>query len=84
MAGRMTGRLVIVATADEQGQALARALAAEGAGVVLATGDPVAGGRMATELADAGARVAVFAAGPDPAADVDALVELAQELNPRG
>ena len=83
MAGRMSGRLVVVATNDEQGRALVRALAAEGAGVVLATGDPVAGGRMASELTATGARVAVFCPGPDSAADVEAVVELAHELNPR-
>jgi NAD(P)-dependent dehydrogenase (short-subunit alcohol dehydrogenase family) len=81
MAGKMTGRLVVVTTDDEQGRALARALAAEGAGVVLATGDAAAGGRMATELAGTGARVAVFCPGADPATDVDALVELIHELN---
>lgn len=84
MAGRMSGRLVVVATDDEQGRALARALAVEGAGVVIATGDAAAGGRMASELADAAARVAVFCTGEDPAADVEALVELAGELSPRG
>ena len=81
MAGKMTGRLVVVATDDEQGRALALALAAEGAGVVLATGDAAAGGRMATELAGTGARVAVFCPGADPATDVDAIVELIHELN---
>ncbi len=80
----MTGKLVVVAADDEQGRALARALAAEGAAVVLATGDPAAGGRMASELAGTGARVAVFCPGRDPAADVDAVVELVHELNPRG
>ena len=84
MTGRMTGRLVVVATDDERGRALARALAAEGAGVVLATADPAAAGRMASELAGTGARVAVFSPGEDPAADVDAVVELAGELSPRG
>ena len=83
MAGRMSGRLVVVATDDEQGRALARALAAEGAGVVIATGDVAAGGRMASELAGTGARVAVFCPGADPAADVEAIVELAGELTPR-
>ncbi len=68
---------------DEQGGALARALAAEGAGVVLATGDSAAAGRLATEVAATGARVAVFSPGPDPAADVEAPVELTAELNPR-
>ena len=84
MAGRMSGRLVVVVTDDEQGRALARALAAEGAGVVIATADVAAGGGMASELAGAGARVAVFCPGADPAADVEALVELAGELSPRG
>ena len=73
----------MVASDDEQGRALARALAAEGAGVVLATGDPAAAGRMATELAGTGARVAVFCPGGQPAADVEAVVELIHELNPR-
>ena len=80
----MRGRVVVVATDDERGRALARALAAEGAGVVVAGADPAAGGRLATELSETGARVAVFSPGPDPAADVDAIVELAGELNPRG
>lgn len=73
--------MVVVATDDEQGRALARALAAEGAGVIVAAADPAAGGRLATELADAGARVAVLSLGSDPAADVDAIVELAGELS---
>ncbi|HWC10558.1 MAG TPA: hypothetical protein VG455_04975 [Acidimicrobiales bacterium] len=51
MAGRMSGRVAVVATDDEQGRALARALAAEGAGVIVAAADPAAGGRLATELA---------------------------------
>ena len=80
----MRGRVVVVATDDERGRALARALAAEGAGVVVAGAEPAAGGRLATELSETGARVAVFSPGPDPAADVDAIVELAGELNPRG
>ena len=84
MAGRMTGRLVVVVADDEQGRALARALAAEGAAVVIATGDAVAGGRMASELGGTGARVAVFCPGADPAADLEALVELAGELSARG
>ena len=83
MAGRMSGRVVVVATDDEQGRALARALALEGAGVVIATADAAAGGRMASELAGAGARVAVFCPGADPAVDVEALVELTGELTPR-
>jgi NAD(P)-dependent dehydrogenase (short-subunit alcohol dehydrogenase family) len=82
MAGRMSGRLVVVTTDDERGRALARALAVEGAGVVLATADPAAGGRMASQLAGTGARVAVFCPGPDPEADVEALVELAAEVSP--
>jgi NAD(P)-dependent dehydrogenase (short-subunit alcohol dehydrogenase family) len=84
MAGRMTGRLVVVASDDERGRTLVRALAAEGAGVVLATDDPAAGGRLASELAGTGLRIAVFCPGPDPVADVDAIVELAHELSPRG
>jgi len=84
MAGRMSGRLMVVATDDERARALARALAAEGATIVLATADPAAGGRLASELTGTGARVAVFCPGPDPAADVDAIVELAGELNARG
>ncbi len=84
MAGRMTGRLVVVTSDDERGRSLVRALAAEGAGVVLATGDPAAGGRLASELAGTGVRVAVFSPGPDPVADVGAIVELAHELNPSG
>ena len=84
MAGRMSGRVVVVATDDELGRALARALAVDGAGVILAAADPAAGGRIASELAGTGARVAVFCPGTDPAADVDAIVELAAELTPRG
>ncbi len=74
----------MVTTDDDRGRALTRALAAEGANVVLATAEPAAGGRMAGELAETGARVAVFCPGPDPAADVDAVVEMAQELTPPG
>ena len=80
----MAGRLVIVTADDDQGRALAQALVAEGAAVVVATSDPEAGGRMASGLDRSGARVAVFCPGPDPAADVDAIVELAAELGPRG
>ncbi len=80
----MAGRVVIVTAGDDQGRALARALVAEGAAVVMATSDPEAGGRVASELGGTGARVAVFSPGSDPAADVDAIVELAAELGPRG
>ena len=80
----MSGRLVVLTADDEQGRALARALAAEGASVVLATADPDAGGRLAAELAGTGGRVAVFCPGSDAEADVDAVVEMAGELNPRG
>ena len=80
----MGGKVVILVGDDERARALARALAAEGAGVLLATADAVAGGRLASELAGTGARVAVFSPGPDPTADVDALVEMAGELTPRG
>ncbi len=79
----MNGRLVIVATDDDQGRALAQALAAEGAGVVLAARDPEASGRLASELGGTGSRVAVFCPGPDPEADIEGLVELAVELGPR-
>ena len=79
----MRGRVVVVATDDEHGRALVRALAAEGAGVVVATRDPAAAGEMASEVAGTGAPVAVFCPGDDTAADVEALVELAAELNPR-
>jgi NAD(P)-dependent dehydrogenase (short-subunit alcohol dehydrogenase family) len=80
----MTGRLVIVTADDEQGRALAQALAAEGAGVVLATSDPATSGRLASELGGTGARLAIFCPGPDLSADVDAIVELAAEVGARG
>lgn len=64
--------------------ALARALAAEGAGVIVVADDGDRGGRLATLLRDEGApRVAVFCSGTDPAADLDALVELVAEVGPR-
>jgi NAD(P)-dependent dehydrogenase (short-subunit alcohol dehydrogenase family) len=88
----LSGRLVILAGCgpersrgdDDRSRALTLALAAEGASVVVVAPDAHAGGRLAAELrAREGGRVAVFCPGPDTAADVDALVELAAELGPR-
>ena len=83
----MGGRVAIVTVASDDGgrsSALARALAAEGATVILVSDDGELGGRLASELkAEAHGRIAVFSPGPDAAADVDALVELATELGGR-
>ncbi|HEX2043660.1 MAG TPA: hypothetical protein VHF24_13585 [Acidimicrobiales bacterium] len=83
----LTGTMAIVAldaTGEERTAAIARALAAEGATVILVTGGGDRGGRLASVLhEEAQGRVAVFCAGSDPAADLEALTELAAELSPR-
>ena len=83
----MSGRVAIVTVArgdEHRSSALARALAAEGATVILVTDDGQLGGRLASELgAEGGRRIAVFSPGADAAADVEALVELATELGGR-
>jgi NAD(P)-dependent dehydrogenase (short-subunit alcohol dehydrogenase family) len=72
------------AAGEERTAIIARVLAAEGATVILVTGGGDEGGRLASVLRqEAGGRVAVFCAGSDPAADVEALAELAAELAPR-
>jgi len=82
--GRLTGRLAFVTLAEERGESIARALAGEGATVVLVTADGERGGRLAEEIRAAnGGRVAVFCGEADASADLDALVELAAELAPR-
>jgi hypothetical protein len=83
----LAGTMAIVAldaTGEERTAAIARALAAEGATVILVTGGGEQGGRLASVLhEEARGRVAVFCAGSDPAADLEALAELAAELSPR-
>jgi len=81
MPRRLSGRVAFVTVgerADEaaRARALARALVAEGASVVVVSPDAETGGRLA---ADVGAG-AVFCPGDDAGADVDALVELADDL----
>ncbi|HEX2023842.1 MAG TPA: hypothetical protein VHF00_04005 [Acidimicrobiales bacterium] len=85
--GSLSGTVAIVAldaTGEERTAAFARALAGEGATVILVTGGGDRGGRLATVLhEEAQGRVAVFCAGSDFAADLEALAELAAELSPR-
>ena len=80
----MTGRLAFV-TLDGGGEAIAGALAGEGATVVVVTTEGERGGRLAEEIraasAASGGRVAVFCGGTDTSEHLDALVELAAELS---
>ncbi len=81
MASRLSGKVAFVTVGDDAGgdgrcQSLARALVGEGALVVLVGPDPEASGRLADTV---GAR-AVFCPSDDVAADVTALVELADDL----
>ncbi len=81
MSSRLSGRVAFVTMGDDAGvdarsQSLARALVGEGALVVLVGPDPEASGRLADTV---GAR-AVFCPSDDVAADVTALVELADDL----
>ncbi|MDQ3980685.1 MAG: hypothetical protein M3314_14230 [Actinomycetota bacterium] len=73
--------VVPVGLAAAQATAVARRLAAEGAAIVLVTGeDDVEAGRVAADLAPA--RTAVFVLTSQEAPDLDALVELLAELFP--
>jgi len=71
---------VTVTEGDERAESLARALVAAGALVVLVAADAATAGRLSAALAPG---TAVFCPAADPAADVDALVELAAELSGR-
>lgn len=77
MAGRLHGRVAFVATDGTRADGLARALAADGATVVLLAAEPAAAGRLAATLGDG---VAVYCLGDDPTADAAALAELAADL----
>jgi len=84
MGGRLSGRVAFVTLGDGAGsdgrvESLAQALSDEGALVVLVAPDAGAGGRLAATL---GAK-AVFCPSGDAAADVGALVELADDLGRR-
>ncbi len=80
----LSGAMAIVAldaTGEERTAGFARALASEGATVILVTGGGDRGGSLASVLhEDARGRVAVFCAGSDLAADLEALAELAAEM----
>jgi len=81
MSSRLSGKVAFVTVGDGAGvdarsRSLARALVGEGALVVLVAPDPEAGGRLAATV---GAR-AVFCPSDDVAADVTALMELADDL----
>lgn len=80
--GRLAGRVVVVTDADsDRGARHARALAQDGAALVLAGADTGALGVLASELAQGhGARVAVFAGDTDDYAGRAALAELLAEL----
>lgn len=83
MRARLTGRLVFVALDEGAGEAIARAVAMEGASVIVVTADGERGGRLAEDIRAAhNGRVAVFCAGAEGPGDLDALVELAAELSP--
>jgi shikimate 5-dehydrogenase len=63
-------------------EAVTRAVAQEGATVVVVASDAEEGGRLARDLRDAGTRrVAVFCTGDDPQRDAGALVGLVADLS---
>jgi 3-oxoacyl-[acyl-carrier protein] reductase len=78
--GRLAGRVVVVIGADAAGPA--RALAAEGAAVVLAGADSAALGALAGEIAAAGGRAVVFAGDSQDVDGRAALCEMVDELFP--
>jgi NAD(P)-dependent dehydrogenase (short-subunit alcohol dehydrogenase family) len=78
--GRLAGRVVVVTGDDTAGSA--RALAAEGAAVVLAGSDGAALGALAREITGAGGRVAVFVGDPEAPDGRAALCEMVDELFP--
>ncbi len=72
------------AAGEERAAGFARALAAEGATVILVAGGGDHGGSLASVLhEETRGRVAVFCAGSDLATDLEALAELAAEMSPR-
>lgn len=83
----LRGTMAIVAldaSGEQRTADFARALAAEGATVILVTGGGDCGASLAPVLhQEARGRVAVFCAGSDLTADLEALAELAAELSPR-
>jgi len=72
--------VAFVALHDARAEALAGALAAEGATVVLMADDPASAGRVAAAI---GEGATVFCTSDDVGADVEALVELATDLGHR-
>lgn len=83
MRRRLAGRLAVVTLDEAAGEAIARAVAMEGASVIVVTADGERGGRLAQEIHAAhDGRVAVFCGGVDLPGDLDALVELAAEMSP--
>lgn len=75
--GLLAGRVVVVGVAEPDA---ARALAAEGATVVVVGSDPVVAGELVRSLVDAGHRAAAFVG--DAATDSAALAEMVGELFP--
>ena len=77
----LDGRVVIVTAADtESGAAAARALAADGAALVLVGDDAHAIGSLAAELLAAEIRCGLFIGDPRDDAERAALAELVAEL----
>jgi hypothetical protein len=87
MAGKLEGKTVVVPLWPVSGLDVARALAADGASVVLvAEGESLGrAGRFASEMEGKGRRVAVFDAGPGgegpEGGDVPGLAEFVAELS---
>jgi NAD(P)-dependent dehydrogenase (short-subunit alcohol dehydrogenase family) len=82
---RLDTRVVVVTDADgDRGADLARALAKLDAAVVVAGSDTAALAALATELGSTGSRVAVLVDDVATEAGRAALVEMVNELFPRG
>jgi NAD(P)-dependent dehydrogenase (short-subunit alcohol dehydrogenase family) len=75
--GPLAGRVVVVVGPS---RSVARALAGDGATVVLVGSDATELGEIARTVDDAGARSAVFVGDPDEPADRSALAELLAEV----
>jgi NAD(P)-dependent dehydrogenase (short-subunit alcohol dehydrogenase family) len=76
MAARLAGRVVVVSAAEPD---VARALAREGAAVVI-VGDAAVAGALAGEIEDEGGRACVFAGNLRRDGDRAALAEMVAEL----
>jgi hypothetical protein len=81
MVRTLSGHTAIVALDAAGGEALARRLLREGAGVVLVSADAGSGGRVAADLDPGEAALAVFCPEHDLEQELDALVELVAELS---